>query len=97
MQFAYFLQPNIDWQKPPIQQAWQDYGRIIGRFLTTDFPYTASELYDYAQAYVRQHPDLLRQPVGYIYVVHCLLELSEANIVKLIRINHLLTRRNIDA
>lgn len=82
--FAYCLNPNMDWTKPEIQSAWRSYGQHVGRFLSIEQPLTREELSVLCRAYAVQHGNPDDDPIQTYDLDYVLLELFERSIVHVV-------------
>jgi hypothetical protein len=75
------LKADVDWTSPAVQQAWAEYARLSGHFLSVETPLTLDELLVLCQAYARQHGNPTPRPVAFFTLEYDLQALVEHGIV----------------
>lgn len=79
--FAYYLNPDVDWTRESVQSTWKSYGKHVSQFLSVDQPLTRAELIVLCKAYAVQQGDPNDEQLKPYHLDYALLELFEHSIV----------------
>jgi len=78
---TFYLNPDVDWTKPEVQEAWNRHGVLVGKFLSEETPLALVELLVLCNAYIMQHGNPYKQPFSYSILDYELQILFESSIV----------------
>lgn len=78
---TFYLNPDVDWTKPEVQEAWNIHGVLVGKFLSEDTPLALGELLVLCNAYIVQHGNPYKTPFGFSILNYELQLLFESAIV----------------
>jgi hypothetical protein len=78
---TFALNPEVDWTETAVQEAWHQYGILVGRFLDVETPLTLAELMALCQAYLVQHGSSKEERIRAYTLEYQLQKLFENSIV----------------